>query len=99
MGWGCAMSEQVDTATARAILREIAIGCSQVSHLAGQAIEKAGDSSAVDALNNAVQAMALRMGWLAEVAAQDLGATHAIVGFDALDWMMPTVAKCSEVRP
>lgn len=86
------MAEQVDTATAKAILREIAIGCSQVSHMAGMAIDKAGDSSSVDALNNAIQVMTLRMGWLAEVAARDLGERHAIVGFDALDWMMPVVA-------
>lgn len=93
------MAEQVDTATARAILQEIAIGCSQVSHLAGLAIDKAGDSSSVVVLNTAIQAMTLRMGWLAEVAAQDLGERHAIVGFDALDWMMPSVAAVASREP
>lgn len=95
MGWGCAMAEQVNTATARAILREIAIGSLRVSRQAGQAIEKADDSSAVDALNNAIQVMTLRMGWLAEVAAQDIGEQHEVVGFDALDWMMPTMSAAA----
>lgn len=89
------MAEQLDTATARAILREIAISCSQVSHLAGLSIDKAGDSCSVDALNNAIQVLTLRMGWLAEVAAKGLGEQHAIVGFDALDWLMPVVAPSS----
>lgn len=93
------MAEQVDTATARAILREIAIGCSQVSHLAGMAIEKAGDSSSVDALNNAIQVLILRMGWLAEVASRDLGETHKVVGCDALEWMMPSVAAAVREVP
>lgn len=89
------MAEQVDTATARAILREIAIGCSQVSHLAGIAVEKAGDTAALDTLNNTIQVLASRMGWLAEVAAKDLGERAAIIGTDALEWMMPAVAAAA----
>lgn len=86
------MAEQVDTATTRAILREIAASCSHVSLLADLTIEKAGDTAALDSLSNTIQVMALRMGWLAEVALKDLGEQSAIVGFDALDWMMPAVA-------
>jgi hypothetical protein len=93
------MAENVDTANALAILREIAAGCSQVSHLAGMASDKAGDSAAVDTLNNAIQVMALRMGWLADVAAERLGDPNALIGCDALDWMMPAVAKSREVQP
>lgn len=85
------MAEQVNTATARAILREIAIGCSHVSELAGLAIEKAGDTSALDTLANTIQVLTQRMGWLAEVAAQDLGERTAIIGTDAREWMMPAV--------
>lgn len=86
------MAEPIDTSTCCTILREIASGCSQVSLLAGMAIEKANDPSAIDTLGNAIQVMANRMGWLAELVAEDLGERAQVVGTDALDWMMPIVA-------
>lgn len=92
------MSAPVNTEAARAILREIASSAVRIATLSSQAFDNGDKADTLDAYLSAMEVMAQRMGWLADLAAAHLGERVAVVGTDARAWLLPDYCKAPRVE-
>lgn len=83
----------IDVASHAAILNDIASNSLHIVSLARRAFDNAGDVDAVDVFCSAVEVLASRIGWMAEVANEQLGERGGVVGTDARDWLMPPLYR------
>jgi len=70
------------------LLSEIAINASHISALSRQSYDAAPDASAVDVLVSAINVLACRVGWMADVASIKAGG-RASISEAAADWLLP----------
>lgn len=92
------MAEPINIAVCRALLGEIVVESSRVSYLAGLAMEKSGDGTAVDVIGNTIQTVSSRIAWLGETLAAHMGLDAVSVGDDARDWLLPASVSIQDLE-
>lgn len=78
---------------AHELLYEIACGAHQAANLSKFATATTHDVAALDAYCAAMETMTARIGWLAELAAAELGEEIGIRGTQAQAWMAPNLPQ------
>lgn len=86
-------AQRIEADSQNAILNEIASSALQIASLVQRAIDNVDEPEVVDLLCSSAEVLARRIGWMAEVANEQLGERVGVMGTDARDWLMPPLYR------